>query len=77
VAARVTLNATLQAIVDKAKADMKKVVDDAATAVGALEPAQHGKSGEHGKPEDSGAQPATTERGKSGEHKPSSAPGRP
>ncbi len=77
VAARVTLNATLQGIVDKAKTDMAKIVDDAATALAALEPAQHGKPGEHGKPEDSGAQPATTERGKSGEHKPSSAPGRP
>ena len=82
VAARVTLDAKLQAIVDKAKADMKAVVDAALAALPTASPhatAEHGKpsaSPEHGKNEE--------QHGQSGDHKPvfpllsfSPRPGRP
>lgn len=43
VALRTTLDANIQAIVDKAVTDMAKVVTDATAAVGALPAAEHGK----------------------------------
>ena len=76
VAARVTLNATLQAIVDKAKADMKQVVDKAETDVAALPAAERGKPEDKGKPE---SQPGKAEdKGKpeSPGNKPSTPPGK-
>jgi hypothetical protein len=80
VASRTTLTPALSAIVTKAKADMRTVVDKAKTDVAALPAAEHGKSGEQGKPEDKGK--PEDQRGKSedqtDEHgKPSTPPGKP
>ena len=61
VAARVTLNETLQAIVDAAVEEMTGIVDDAVDAVADLDPVTHGRSaengasaGEHGKSDERG-----------------------
>ncbi len=68
-----TLNATLQAIVVKAKADMKTIVDKAETDLAVLPAAEHGKSSEKGKPE---SQPGKAEEKQNAEHgKPSERPG--
>jgi hypothetical protein len=86
VASQVTLDPKLQAIVDKAKADMKKVADKALADVAAL-PTPSPKPTDHGKPT---AAPAKDEdkkiepRGQSGDRRPafpipsfSPRPGRP
>jgi hypothetical protein len=80
VASRTTLTPALDAIVTKAKADMKQVVDKAEADVAALPPAEHGKSGEQGKPEDKGK--PDEQRGRPDEQKdepgkPSTPPGKP
>ncbi|MBI4347419.1 MAG: hypothetical protein HY553_11220 [Elusimicrobia bacterium] len=73
VAARVTLSATLQAMVDKAKTDMKTIVDKAETDLAALPPAERGKPAEKGKPE---SQPGRADDKQNAEHgKPSERPG--
>ena len=76
-AARVTLDAKLQAIVDKAKADMKAVADKALADLAAL-PTPSPKPTEHGKPAGTAAPRKEDEHkdeqhGQSGDHKPSFA----
>lgn len=80
--------AALTAIVDKAKADMKTIVDETKDALAELEPAERGKSDrEKGKDkgdaddedddEDGSSEDSSGERGKpEGKGKPSSPPGR-
>jgi hypothetical protein len=80
VANRTTLTPPLEAIVTKATADMKQVVDKAVADVAALPVAEHGKSGEQGKPEDKGKtdeQRGKSDENKDGHGKPSSPPGKP
>ena len=68
-----TLNATLQAIVDKAETDMKTIVDKAEADLAALPTAERGQPAEKGKPE---SQPGKAEEKKNTEHgKPSERPG--
>ena len=54
VANRTTLNAELQAIVDKAKTDMDEAVTHATADLALLTPSEHGKPADKGKPEDKG-----------------------
>ena len=73
VAARVTLDAKLQAIVDKAKADMKAVADKALADLAAL-PTRSPKPTDHGKPAGTAAPnngKKDEDHGRSGDHKPS------
>ena len=77
VASRVTLDAALQAIVDKAKADMKAIVDTALADIAAL-PTPSPKPTDHGKPAGTAAPHGpekSDEHGKSDDHK--SSPPRP
>ena len=69
VADRTTLDANIKAIVDKAVADMDKIVKDAQAKVGALPSPEHGKPSDQpgGKPSD---KPGNDDHGK-----PSDAPG--
>lgn len=82
VAARVTLDAALAGIVEKATADMQKIADDAKKAIGELEPAQRGKPSDKpgGKPSEQPSKPEDHDGGKPSEKpggRPSSPPGRP
>ena len=76
-AARVTLDAKLQAIVDKAKADMKAVADKALADLAAL-PTRSPKPTDHGKPAGTAApnngKKDDEDHGRSGDHKPSAVP---
>jgi hypothetical protein len=77
VADRTTLDANVKAIVDKAIADMAKVVTDATAKVGALPSPDHGKPsdkpGSDNKPSDNPGKPS----GNPGDdHKPSASPKR-
>lgn len=78
VARRVSLDASLTAIVEDAKTDMRAIVDTAKGEVSKLEPVERGKSGEKGRSE---AQPGKADdRGKPSDKpggKQSSPPGRP
>src|SRR5688572_590288 len=74
----VTLNATLQAIVDQAVLDMDAVVEKAATDAGAVPPAERGKPSDDAE-RTTGKDKKDSEPKKSGEpkgNKPSTPPGR-
>lgn len=73
VANRVTLSATLQAVVDKAKMDMRAIVDKAEDDLEALPTPEHRKPADKGKPE---SQPGKAEDKKPADAgKPSDRPG--
>jgi hypothetical protein len=78
VAARVTLDPALAAIVEEAKTDMKAIVDKAKDDVSKLDPVERGKPEDKGKPEsDEGT---SDQRGKPSDKpggRPSPRPGRP
>jgi hypothetical protein len=77
VANRVTLDPALKKIVDDAKTEMKRIVDDAEKAVGDMETVERGKPEDKAKPESERGKP--DERGKPSDQpggKPSTPPGR-
>ena len=80
VAARTTLDANIKSIVDKAIADMAKIVTDAQAAVGLLPSPDHGKSsdkpGSDNKPSDKPGSDNKPSGNPGDDHKPSASPKR-